>query len=282
MSLVLRFMRAWLCVLLLSAAHTPARADFFDQAADVISAGFDIVIPGEFHIDDVEARVGAGAGVAPDFLGADSHEFKILPLFDFNYRDKIRITGNTLRITAFQTDNFRVGFLGAWRSGRNEKNAPALDGLGDIDRAVELGGFAEWRRRQLVLRGRFGYDAASGHEGLVAEAQVEHGIWRNHDERIAVLGGVGATWASGNYMSRYFGISGTQAQASGLPAFEAKAGIRDVSGRLVGRYRLDDRWTLLGLARYTRLTGDAADSPLVRQRGSRDQFLAGLGMMYGF
>lgn len=269
-----------LCTLLLTAV--PAWADFFDEAADIISAGFDVVIPGEFHIDDVEARVGAGAGIVPDFLGASGHEFRVLPLFDFNYRDIVRITGNTLRISAYQTENFRTGFLGAWRSGRDESNSPALAGLGDIDRAVELGGFAEWRRDQLIVRGRFGIDAAGGHEGLMAELQAEHGIWRSQGDRLAILGGVATNWASGNYMRRYFGISAAQAQTSGLPVFQAKAGFRDVSARVIGRYRLTEDWTLLGLARFMRLTGDAARSPLVRQRGSANQFLSGVGLTYSF
>ncbi|RME66165.1 MAG: MipA/OmpV family protein [Alphaproteobacteria bacterium] len=117
---------------------------------------------------------------------------------------------------------------------------------------------------------------------MIAVAQAEHGLWRNADGRIAVLGGIAATWASGNYMRRYFGVSESQAQASGLPAFRAKAGVRDVSARIVGRYRLHAHWTLLGVMRYGRLVGDAHDSPLVRQRGSANQFLSGVGLTYAF
>ena len=46
--------------------------------------------------------------------------------------------------------------------------------------------------------------------------------------------------------------------------------------------QLDRRWSVHGYARYDRLVGDAADSPIVRAYGSRDQFSGGLAMSYTF
>ena len=263
-------------------AALPARADFLDEAADAITAGFDILIPDEFRVDDLEVKLGLGAGLAPDYHGADKHKFRVLPLIDANYRDIVRLTGSTLRVSLYQTDNFRAGLLANYRSGRDEDDSPDLVGLGNVGKSLEMGGFVQWRHNDLLLRGRIAADVASGHEGLVATAQAEHGIWRSEDERIAVLAGVSAMWVSGNYMQRFFGITPTQAQAAGLPVFNAKSGFRDISGRVVSRWRLSDDWSLLGLVRYGRLLGDAASSPLVKQRGSANQVVTGLGLSFNF
>jgi outer membrane protein len=47
-------------------------------------------------------------------------------------------------------------------------------------------------------------------------------------------------------------------------------------------YQFNPRFGLFGYARYERLVGDAARSPIVRQYGSRNQMSAGLGLSYTF
>ena len=41
-------------------------------------------------------------------------------------------------------------------------------------------------------------------------------------------------------------------------------------------------WGMFGFARYERLVGDAARSPIVREFGSRNQLSAGIGLNYTF
>ena len=47
-------------------------------------------------------------------------------------------------------------------------------------------------------------------------------------------------------------------------------------------YQLGPRWGVFGYARYERLVGDAAKSPVVREFGSRNQMSAGIGLNYTF
>jgi outer membrane protein len=47
-------------------------------------------------------------------------------------------------------------------------------------------------------------------------------------------------------------------------------------------YQLNSRWGLFGFARYERLMGDAARSPIVRELGSRNQLSGGIGLNYTF
>ena len=47
-------------------------------------------------------------------------------------------------------------------------------------------------------------------------------------------------------------------------------------------YQFSDRFGMFGFARYERLIGDAAKSPIVRELGSRDQLSGGLGLSYTF
>jgi len=47
-------------------------------------------------------------------------------------------------------------------------------------------------------------------------------------------------------------------------------------------YELTENWGITGALRYTRLLGDAADSPLVEDEGDENQLLLGLLVSYSF
>jgi outer membrane protein len=47
-------------------------------------------------------------------------------------------------------------------------------------------------------------------------------------------------------------------------------------------YQFNPRFGMFGYARYERLVGDAAKSPIVREFGSRTQLSGGVGLSYTF
>ena len=51
-----------------------------------------------------------------------------------------------------------------------------------------------------------------------------------------------ASWANGNYMQTYFGITPVQAAASIFPAFTAGSGVKDVRGGAALIWRFSSHW----------------------------------------
>jgi outer membrane protein len=94
--------------------------------------------------------------------------------------------------------------------------------------------------------------------------------------------GVGATYADEDYMETYFGVSPSDADRTALPVFEADGGIKDVRILPAVVVHLSEFWHVGVGARYQRLLGDAEDSPVVDDRGSADQFMAGLAVAYSW
>jgi outer membrane scaffolding protein for murein synthesis (MipA/OmpV family) len=80
-------------------------------------------------------------------------------------------------------------------------------------------------------------------------------------------------------MQTYFAVTPDQALASvaGLGVYDAEAGFKDVFVGGTAKIALSELWTLRFSARYARLIGDAADSPLVE---SENQWTAGVGLTY--
>ena len=70
--------------------------------------------------------------------------------------------------------------------------------------------------------------------------------------------------------------------ASGLPVYRPGGGIHAVAAASGLSYQFNPRFGLFGYARYERLVGDAAKSPIVRDLGSRNQLSGGLGLSYTF
>jgi len=83
-------------------------------------------------------------------------------------------------------------------------------------------------------------------------------------------------------MDTYFSVSADDAIRSGLPVFAAGSGMRDVRGWVVGMFHLSRNWHLGAGVLYSRLLGDASDSPIVSERGSDNQWIYGVGLLYGW
>src|SRR5438067_2222762 len=67
------------------------------------------------------------------------------------------------------------------------------------------------------------------------------------------------TWASGDYMENFFGVTPGDAAHSGLRPYDANSGFKDVAFSASLTYSLSAHWSLTALGSYERLLGDAAD-----------------------
>ena len=235
-------------------------------------------IPGAWTV-----TIGAQAKVAPVYEGADKFDVTPLPVFG------LRRAGKTARfrapldgpaISLIEAGGFHFGPTGKFRKARKADDSDQLRGLGDVDWTVEVGAFAEfwpsdWFRTRAEIRRGFG-----GHEGIVADLSADAVIPFN--ERWTLSGGPRASFADTKATVPYFGIDATQSLLSGLPAFNAKGGMHSVGAGLQAIYQWTPQWEVRSYVEYSHLMGDAASSPLVATRGSRDQLTFGVGVSYSF
>ena len=64
--------------------------------------------------------------------------------------------------------------------------------------------------------------------------------------------------------------------------FRAEGGILSAGGELTGAYEWTNSLTTRFFVDYSKLAGDAADSPRVDLKGSADQVTVGIGASYKF
>ena len=80
------------------------------------------------------------------------------------------------------------------------------------------------------------------------------------------------------FTDTYFGISAEESADSGLAAFDPGGGLYEAGVVFGARYLINDDWGVEGSAGWGRLMNDAADSPIVTEGGSEDQYDVRVGL----
>ncbi|MDH4393326.1 MAG: MipA/OmpV family protein [Aquabacterium sp.] len=78
--------------------------------------------------------------------------------------------------------------------------------------------------------------------------------------------GLGATWADRRHMQTHYGITPDVALRTGRTAYLPDAGLLSLQAGAALHVPLGGRWTLAGGLGVSQLQGDAAASPITRQR----------------
>lgn len=231
--------------------------------------------------DRLEVTVGAGPVYAPTYDGSDNMEFRVGALANVKYKG-LQISGSELSVGFLDFDGISIGPVLSFNFGRDEDDDPDLAGLGNVGTAVEVGAYIAYQviPNTMVARLRVRKDIASGHGGTLVDLDARYRLFEAADWTVSAVGGT--RWASKDFMDSFFGIDPAQAAASGYGPYDAGSGFKHVNLGLVGTRSMGDNWRLRAVASYRRLLSDAADSPIVKQSGSADQFTTGLFALYAF
>lgn len=218
--------------------------------------------------------IGVGGGVSPDYEGSNDYEFGFGPNISATWRNTIFYRGKSIGVNIIRQKDLKAGLIAARAAKRKEDDNDKLEGLGDVDSGIEVGGFVSYRNRPWRFNAEARQEVDSGHEGALLELSV------GTDLPLAkplVFVELGTTLVDDDYMESFFGVDSQQSADSGLKKYNADAGIKDVNLSISAGYPLSDRWRIAAMVEYKRLLGDAADSPIV---DDKNQFTAGLGLTY--
>jgi outer membrane scaffolding protein for murein synthesis (MipA/OmpV family) len=235
------------------------------------------------HADDRprRTRVTLGPQVYPSFPGSDS--FGVGPLvavdrargddpFPFEAADE------SFDIALANSHGFAFGPVVNWEGARSASDVGAA--LPKVKFSIEPGAFASYQPSgNFRLRGEL-RKGVTGHKGWIATAGADF-IARDGDAWLFSIG-PRVTWTDARYQNAWFGVAPADAGPSGLPAYHADGGLQAVGATASFLTQLTDRWGIYTYAKYDRLIGDPARSPIVRRLGSRDQFSGGVGLSYTF
>lgn len=229
---------------------------------------------------DKRTRIILGPQLSPSWPGAD--KFSAGPYIDvsrtraseFEFEAPDESFGQPLVHTGHFAFGPAFGFIGKRKASDIGADLPKV-GL-----SIEAGGFAQVSpipSLRVRIEGRKGL---SGHKGWAGEISADY-IAREGDDWLFSIG-PRVTLGDAKYSRAYFGVTPAAAITSGLPAYDPGGGVQSV-GMTAGYHRMLGRnWGVAVYGRYDRLIGDAADSPVTRQLGSRSQPSGGIALSYTF
>jgi len=269
-----------------------------------------ILLPGARTDDDEGERkwsrdyfaVAVGVLNTPDYNGSDDRRF--LPAFYL--RGRISGFSFSTRGTNLQVDliRHRRGQKVDWKFGpivslRGDRigsvKDPQVDLLPDRKMAIEAGFFTGVTKTGVVTSA---YDQIGFRLVATKDVSGRHGSWAasptiDYGTPLSKRAYIGVS-ASVNFYGKGFGryyydIDPVGSAASGLPVY-SRAGTKATAGKytlgMAGAYALSGDlrkgFVLIGGAQYGRLISRFADSPIVKDAGSVDQWLFGGGLAYQF
>lgn len=278
-------------------AATPALAQDYDTSGE--SAGPPPAINTDDTVfDDNWLSIGVGVGVGPSYDGSDDYVLFPAPLV----QGKLGGVGISPRPAGLALD-----FIGDSEEGPNFAFGPSLrlrndradqieDDVvklaGKLDRAFEVGvatgvSFPKVLNPydSLSINMDARWDVAGAHDGMVIEPGVTY--FTPLSRGIAASLTISGEIVDDSFADYYYSVSPEQSAASGLPQYQADGGLNSLGTNLLLAVDLngdvtDGGFALVLVGGYSRLLGDAKDTPYTSIRGSADQFFGAVGVGYTF
>ena len=289
----MKIFKSYAAALCISAAFcAPASAQ--DSEAPVVDTSDRGVFAGDW------VTVGIGAGYGPSYDGSDDYVLFPAPLAQGSVGGiefGVRGPGLYADLIADSNSDSNVKFLaGPLLRVRMDRNSnikdPVVASLGKIDVAVEVGATAGVSFSKVInpydtltIGSDIQWDVAGAHKGRVITPSVTYSTPLSTAIFTSVI--VSATHIDGNYADTYYSIDQAGSTASGLPQFDADGGWKSYGAILLGGVDLsgdarDGGWGVYSFVSYSRLTEDAARSPVTSLRGDADQWFVAGGISYTF
>lgn len=226
--------------------------------------------------------IGATGLVAPKFEGSSKYMLSAVPLVSLGK------AGNETRFSS-RNDNISLALVddGAVRAGlagkflfSRDNDADELKGLEPVRWGGEVGGFMEfypldWMRIRAEVR-----QGIRAHHGVVGDVAAD--AFHDVTPAVRISGGPRLSFASASYFDAYYGVDAGEAAASGLAEYHPGGGLKSAGVGGAVTWKVTDPVTASLFGEYARLTGPAAKSSLVRERGDRNQFTFGVSTTYRF
>ncbi|MEM7781171.1 MAG: MipA/OmpV family protein [Pseudomonadota bacterium] len=255
--------------------------------------------------DETWATIGIGAGLVPSYSGSDDMRVFPLPLIV----GRVGGIGISPNGPGFNLDllsaappangppstkpSFSFGPAFRFRNDRaNQVEDEVVELAEPLDTAFEIGASAGISFPGVLRPGdRLGvstqvrWDVLGAHDGMLVEPSVSYFTPVGRAASLQLSANAG--FVDDSYADYYYSVTPAQSADTGLPEFTADGGLDLLGLVAIGTYDLDGNalnggFSIYAIGGYSRLQGDGADTPFTSQRGSADQFLAGLGVGYTF
>jgi outer membrane scaffolding protein for murein synthesis (MipA/OmpV family) len=215
----------------------------------------------------ISGMVGVGLSYGSTFPGSDESEVGFIPLIDLEIGRYGFLNQRGIGLqnsTTLQNGELRYGLgLGYDFDERISKDDARLNGLPDVKAGALATLFMEYEVGRLT----YGFEVQrglsdDGPKGTLAKLYGTYSRQIGNSNRVQVSATPYLALADDAWMDAFFGVTGDQALASGLTAFDPGSGLAQAGVTLTGSYALTERTILFTSLDLSTLAGDAKDSSI--------------------
>jgi len=229
--------------------------------------------------------LGGSVEYGPSYEGSKHLSVSGMPSFD------VRRLGDAAEYSApddnidyglFDIGGVEIGPVVGLRGGRSPLDESDLQGLRRVHWNFDAGVYMQYWPIEDRLRVRAETrQALWGDDGLLADLYLDW--FQPLGDRWLLSAGPRLSLADSTYMRNNFGVSATEAASNGrVDAFGASGGVKSIGFTAAATYTLSPAWSVQVYDKYSRLVGDAADSPITSKIGSADQNVIGFALNHSF
>ena len=229
-----------------------------------------------------DVSIGGGIGFKPDYEGSEDYEAVPVPFANVQFDNGmfIKLLGLNLRANLIPSTMWRLGPVYNYRAERDDVDNSAVDDMKKVSDANELGIFGGLDIHNWFVSLEFMADVGEAHDGWYSKLKGGYNWIISNSWALSM--GASMTYADDDYMDTYFGVTADDARRSGLDRYSADSGIKDVGLDLGVNWIINQNWSTMGLASFTRLVDDADDDSPVVDEGDENQFFGAVLVVYTF
>lgn len=209
-------------------------------------------------------KVGAGVYAAPEYTGSDEFDFLPFPSIEANYKDIFFASViDGIGVHFIRQENWGATFSGQIVLGRdNEGEIEPLEPIDDrFMPKLEIFNIAGPVRLHASVIG----------DGKRHAVETGFQYFRQVSDRALYVIGSGARWNDRAWNDERFSVSSSEATSIGVEAFSADASLGKVYVEGAFLYYLSPVYVAEIAVEVAELTGEPADSPLVKELGTTTQ-----------
>lgn len=239
-------------------------------------------------IDVLPNLAGAGIGATPSYSGGDEYIVGAVPGMRYQFKDSNRFFewyGPTADMNLLDSPAWQIGPMLGLRFGRSNVKDEVVAKLPEVDGTIEGGLMVSWTTTNatgIPWRLRIGATAVSdlGNTYRGLNSSTFASLWVPLSPKVFIGLGGGFSYGSASYNQAFYGVTEAGSAASGLPVFAPGSGLRQWYAWPAVVFQVAPEWFAgIGFF-YQRIAGAPGDSPIVRERGDRNQLTGGVGVGY--
>ncbi|WP_395337261.1 MipA/OmpV family protein [Novosphingobium sp. BL-8H] len=287
--------RRWILAALAGAAFSGTLFAMPAQAQDVSGKPDDLKIGGD------RISIGVGVAATPTYIGSDTSTITPTAAIQGQVSGvSFNTQGTAIYVDAIPSSGkpgwkLEAGPLAALRLDRSNKVGDvAVRALGRLDKAVELGGSVGLQRTGVITSPydtlsfslSYQHDVAGAHSSYVASPEIDYDTPLSEHAFVSLS--ASADYVGAGFGNYYYSVDQAGSLASGLPVYDKadRAGWKDWNLSMMAVHSISGNLLhgvgLFVTGGYQRLLGVYAQSPIVADVGSANQWSGAIGMEYTF